>query len=148
MLSIENQIAAVQGILKDGYYRESDATLIESILSSLERLRDAEAQEPPRAAIEKILDEVMGLAVSNGADSRSMPDEYVEVAARLCDIPPQSKPAIPEGFALVPIEPTDKQQSDAAFNLCAEFGPEFTAKNEAFALAVYRELVAAARGGE
>jgi len=43
MLSIENQIAAVQGILKDGYYRESDATLIESILSSLERLRDAES---------------------------------------------------------------------------------------------------------
>lgn len=108
MLSIENQIAAVQGILKDGYYRESDATLIESILSSLERLRDAEAQEPPRAAIGKILDEVMDLAVSNGADGRSMPDEYVEVAAWLCDIPTRPKSTIPEGMALVPIEPIEE----------------------------------------
>ena len=38
-------------------------------------------------AIEKILTEVMDIAAANGADSRSMPDEYVEVAAWLCGIP-------------------------------------------------------------
>ena len=41
----------------------------------------------PREAIAKILTEVMNIAVANGADSRSMPDEYVEVAAWLCGVP-------------------------------------------------------------
>ncbi len=45
-------------------------------------------QDIPRNAIEKILTEVMDAAVANGADSRSMPDEYVEVAAWLCGIKP------------------------------------------------------------
>ena len=35
---------------------------------------------PPYASIDKILTEVMDIAAANGADSRSMPDEYVEVA--------------------------------------------------------------------
>lgn len=42
------------------------------------------AQNVPKEAIAKILTEVMDIAVSNGADSRSMPDEYVEVASWLC----------------------------------------------------------------
>ena len=41
----------------------------------------------PYGAIAKILTEVMDIATANGADSRSMPDEYVEVAAWLCGIP-------------------------------------------------------------
>jgi len=45
------------------------------------------AQDVPKEAIAKILTEVMNVAVANGADSRSMPDEYVEVAAWLCGIP-------------------------------------------------------------
>ena len=45
------------------------------------------APSVPREAIAKILTEVMNIAVSNGADSRSMPDEYVEVAAWLCGVP-------------------------------------------------------------
>jgi len=46
MLSIENQISTVQGMLQDIHRHGSDATLIESILNSLERLRDTEAKEP------------------------------------------------------------------------------------------------------
>lgn len=64
------------------------------------------AQDVPKEAIAKILTEVMDIAVSNGADSRSMPDEYVEVAAWLCGIPAQPAPSVPEGWKLVPIEPT------------------------------------------
>ena len=45
------------------------------------------APSVPRDAIEKVLTEVMDIAVKNGADSRSMPDEYVEVAAWLCGAP-------------------------------------------------------------
>ena len=41
------------------------------------------AQSVPVAAIEKVLAEVMEIAVSNGASSVSMPDEYVEIAAWL-----------------------------------------------------------------
>lgn len=51
----------------------------------------------PKESISKILTEVMDIAVSNGADSRSMPDEYVEVAAWLCNIP-SSSTTIPEGW--------------------------------------------------
>ena len=49
-------------------------------------------QNVPKEAIAKILTEVMNIAVANGADSRSMPDEYVEVAAWLCGIPAQPAP--------------------------------------------------------
>lgn len=41
----------------------------------------------PREAIAKLLTEAMDAAVANGADSRSMPDEYVEIAAWLCEVP-------------------------------------------------------------
>ena len=40
----------------------------------------------PVGAIGTILTEVMNIASKNGADSRSMPDEYVEVAAWLCGV--------------------------------------------------------------
>ena len=56
------------------------------------------AQNVPKEAIAKILTEVMDIAVSNGADSRSMPDEYVEVAAWLCGIPAQNAPSAPENY--------------------------------------------------
>ena len=55
-------------------------------------------KQTPREAIGKILTEVMDIAVSNGADSRSMPDEYVEVAAWLCGIPAQNAPSVPENY--------------------------------------------------
>lgn len=51
---------------------------------------------------------------------------------------------IPEGYALVPVEPNGRQQFRAAFNLCSEFGDVFVRANEKFAMAVYREMVAAA----
>lgn len=44
----------------------------------------------PVAAIDKVLNEVMAEAVSNGANSVSMPDEYVEIAGWLCDVKPQA----------------------------------------------------------
>ena len=40
----------------------------------------------PLDAIGKTLNDAMGTAVSNGANSVSMPDHYVEVAAWLCGI--------------------------------------------------------------
>ena len=58
---------------------------------------------PPYVAIGKILTEVMDIAAANGADSRSMPDEYVEVAAWLCGVAgAQPAPSVPEGWKLVP----------------------------------------------
>ena len=70
----------------------------------LEQERDAllakvEAMKgyPPYVAIGKILTEVMDIATANGADSRSMPDEYVEVAAWLCGVPgAQPAPSLPD----------------------------------------------------
>ena len=59
------------------------------------------AQNVPKEAIAKILTEVMDIAVSNGADSRSMPDEYVEVAAWLCGIPAQKVSSIPKKIGRV-----------------------------------------------
>lgn len=51
------------------------------------------APSVPREAIEKMLTQLMDIAVSNGANSISMPDEYVEVAAWLCGIPAQPAPS-------------------------------------------------------
>ena len=56
------------------------------------------APSVPREAIEKMLTQLMDIAVSNGANSISMPDEYVEVAAWLCGIPAQPAPSVPEGW--------------------------------------------------
>ena len=44
------------------------------------------ANSAPIEAIGRILTEVMDEAVRNGAGSRSMPDDYVEVAAWLCGV--------------------------------------------------------------
>lgn len=65
------------------------------VVQILEKRRDSlpGAQNVPKEAIAKILTEVMDIANSNGADSRSMPDEYVEVAAWLCGIPTHPHPA-------------------------------------------------------
>ena len=64
------------------------------------RTKITEMEQPapsvPREAIEKMLTQLMDIAVSNGANSISMPDEYVEVAAWLCGIPAQPAPTIPE----------------------------------------------------
>ena len=56
------------------------------------------APSVPIAAIEKILNEVIEIAASNGANSIGMPDEYVEVAAWLCGVSPQPAPSVPEGW--------------------------------------------------
>ena len=58
----------------------------------------------PREAIDKILTQLMDIAVSNGANSISMPDEYVEVAAWLCGIPAQPAPSVPDGFSREDLE--------------------------------------------
>ena len=56
------------------------------------------ASSIPVEAIGKMLADVMAVAVSNGANSVSMPDEYVEVAAWLQGIPVQPVPSVPEGW--------------------------------------------------
>lgn len=50
------------------------------------------APSVPREAISEMLTQLMDIAASNGANSVSMPDEYVEVAAWLCGIPAQPAP--------------------------------------------------------
>ena len=45
-----------------------------------------DANSAPIEAIRRILTEVMDEAARNGAGSRSMPDDYVEVAAWLCGV--------------------------------------------------------------
>jgi len=67
----------------------------------------------PREAIEKMLTQLMDIAVSNGANSVSMPDEYVEVAAWLCGIPAQPAPSVPDGWKLVPSVPDDLVRGSA-----------------------------------
>lgn len=62
------------------------------------------APSVPREAIEKMLTQLMDIAVSNGANSISMPDEYVEVAAWLCGIPAQPAPSINEGVRKVTLD--------------------------------------------
>ena len=69
---------------------QSDAQAARAAYAECVRLQaKVEAMEwrLPYGAIAKILTEVMDIAVANGADSRSMPDEYVEVAAWLCGVP-------------------------------------------------------------
>lgn len=55
-------------------------------------------KQVPREAIEKMLTQLMDIAVSNGANSVSMPDEYVEVAAWLCGIPVHTATSAPENY--------------------------------------------------
>ena len=62
---------------------------------------EAQAQPAPSIPVEaigKMLADVMAVAVSNGANSASMPDEYVEVAAWLCGMPAQNVPSVPDGW--------------------------------------------------
>ena len=42
--------------------------------------------EEVKEAIERVLTELMDIAVTNGANSISMPDDYVLIAAWLCGI--------------------------------------------------------------
>ena len=56
------------------------------------------AQNVLKEAIAKILTEVMNIAVANGANSISMPDEYVEVAAWLCGMPTQNVLNVSENY--------------------------------------------------
>lgn len=73
------------------------------------------APSVPREAIEKILTQLMDLAVSNGANSISMPDEYVEVAAWLCGIPAQPAPSVPDGW----------KEAAIAWEVCASIHREY-----------------------
>ena len=57
----------------------------------------------------------MDIAVSNGANSVSMPDEYVEVAAWLCGIPAQPAPSVPDGW----------KEAAIAWEVCASIHREY-----------------------
>lgn len=78
-----------------GPFPDSDADLLGVAGTVLGQIRAALAQPAsqsgdgvktpiPMQAIKKILTEVMEVAGANGADSRSMPDEYVAVAHFAC----------------------------------------------------------------
>ena len=73
------------------------------------------APSVPREAIEKMLTQLMDIAVSNGANSVSMPDEYVEVAAWLCGIPAQPAPSVPNGW----------KEAAIAWEVCASIHREY-----------------------
>jgi hypothetical protein len=80
-----------------GYDLQKEQAIQEAIIE-IRELR-AKIEAIPYGALAKTLTEVMDIAAANGADSRSMPDEYVEVAAWLCGIPgAQPAPSIPEGW--------------------------------------------------
>ena len=63
----------------------------DALRAKIERM----GKQTPRETIERMLTQLMDIAVSNGANSVSMPDEYVEVAAWLCGIPAQPAPSVP-----------------------------------------------------
>lgn len=66
------------------------------------------APSVPIDSIGKLLTQAMDVAVANGANSVSMPDELVEVAAWLQGIPAeQIAPSVPDGWQLVPCRMTD-----------------------------------------
>ena len=77
--------AYVKAKAAGGHYPKFSDDLLDYEMRPLYALPGA--QNVPKEAIAKILTDVMNIAVANGADSRSMPDEYVEVAAWLCGIP-------------------------------------------------------------
>ena len=112
-----------------------DAAL--SAPSHSEQVRCSYAQAAGEALI------VANLGVDDSADSfeqankklMSLIDWNIQVA---------TDPAVNGGFKLVPIEPQGRQQFNAAFNLCSEFGDVFVRANKSFAIAVYREMVKAA----
>ena len=89
-LALDGDLAAMQAIVIHLERVEKERDELRAAMLRMER--------PPYGAIGKILTEVMDIAVSNGADSRSMPDEYVEVAAWLCGIPAQNAPSVPENY--------------------------------------------------
>ena len=86
--------------------------------------------------------EKLGLTIYAGSDCGYAPE--IQCAWMLWQARAAMPLVITEGYALVPIEPDGRQQFRAAFNLCSEFGDVFVRANEKFAMAVYREMVAAA----
>ena len=72
-------------------------------------------KQTPRETIERMLTQLMDIAVSNGANSVSMPDEYVEVAAWLCGIPAQPAPSVPDGW----------KEAVIAWEVCASIHREY-----------------------
>ena len=89
-LALDGDLAAMQAIVIHLERVEKERDDLRAAMLCMERT--------PYEIIGKILTEVMDIAVSNGADSRSMPDEYVEVAAWLCRIPVQNGPSVPENY--------------------------------------------------
>ena len=89
-LALDGDLAAMQAIVIRLEQVEKERDDLHAAMLCMERT--------PYEIIGKILTEVMDIAVSNGADSRSMPDEYVEVAAWLCGIPAQPTPSVPENY--------------------------------------------------
>jgi len=82
-------------LCRPGYDLQKEQAIQEAIIE-IRELR-AKIEAIPYGAIAKTLTEVMDIAAANGADSRSMPDEYVEVAAWLCGIPgAQPAPSVPD----------------------------------------------------
>jgi len=84
--------------------------------------------------------EKLGLTIYAGSDCRYAPE--IQCAWMIWQARAAMPLVIPEGYALVPVEPDGRQQFRAAFNLCSEFGDVFVRANEKFAMAVYREMVA------
>lgn len=95
---------AIQGVHKDNtlsIFNKVDVPVGTKLFTKAPTVPEA-----VMTAIGTILNEVMEQAVANGANSVSMPDEYVEVAAWLCGIPPQV-PTIPKGWQPIETAPKD-----------------------------------------
>lgn len=114
----------------------SSMTFRASLIGRIEAERDelrakVEAMKGclPYGAIAKILTEVMDIATANGADSRSMPDEYVEVAAWLCGVPgAQPAPSLASGDVSLMDEgktqPAQSVKDDIIDDLQSQFDTE------------------------
>ena len=89
-LALDGDLAAMQAIVIHLERVEKERDDLRAAMLCMERT--------PYEIIGKILTEVMDIAVSNGANSISMPDEYVEVAAWLCRIPVQNGSSVPENY--------------------------------------------------
>lgn len=84
----------LKGMISESLDRLEAAEKERDDLKAKVKRMEQPAPSVPREAIEEMLTQLMDIAVSNGANSVSMPDEYVEVAAWLCGIPAQPTPSV------------------------------------------------------
>lgn len=111
----------------------ADVDLI-SVVKLSARLSEAEAANAELTAqLAKTESHVE--AVKNTLGVRCTDVSFLEERCKMLE----NELSAPAGYRVIPKQPTDTMLEVMAFNLCGEFGGEFTIANKAFAMAVYKQ---------